>query len=179
MPGLSTRFLGANPGGAPALLHLQARWLSGAAGGPSKLPPESPGKAPPAPSSDGSGGGALAWLRARKGELKDLFSRYGWFAGATYFGVYLATLGAVYGGVTFGVLPSPDVNAFLNGLSLKSMLLGPTPVEIAPKWQNFATAWVITKTTEPVRLVATIFLVPVLVKRLPASVLAVFGAVRR
>jgi len=93
--------------------------------------------------------------------------------------VYLATLGAVYGGVTFGVLPSPDVNAFLNGLSLKSMLLGPTPVEIAPKWQNFATAWVITKTTEPVRLVATIFLVPVLVKRLPASVLAVFGAVRR
>jgi hypothetical protein len=117
----------------------------------------------------------LAYLSAKKLEFKALFQRYGWFTGFTYFGVYLVTLGGVYASVRAGVLPAPDVNAVLNDFSVKKALLGPAPVDIPPQWRDFATAWIYTKTTEPLRLVATIVVVPLLARRLPPGVLAALG----
>lgn len=73
------------------------------------------------------------------------------------------------------MLPSPDLNAFLNGLSLKTYLFGPEPLVI-PEWgRQLAVAFVVTKTTEPIRIVVVLGLVPSLVKRLPAGVLRLFG----
>ena len=128
-----------------------------------------------ASSGGGGGGGLLAFMRAKKAEFTALVQRYGWFTGYTYFGVYLVTLGGVYSAVCAGLLPSPDVNAVINGLSAKQYLLGPEPVNIPPQWRDFATAWVITKTTEPLRLVITIVIVPILARRLPPGVLAALG----
>jgi hypothetical protein len=121
------------------------------------------------------GSGVLAFLAAKKAEFRDLFQRYGWFTGFTYFGVYLVTLGGVYASVRAGLLPAPDVNAVLNEFSAKKALLGPEPLNIPPQWRDFATAWIYTKTTEPLRLVATIVIVPVLARQLPPHVLAALG----
>ena len=42
---------------------------------------------------------------------------------------------------------------------------------------EFGTAWLLTKTTEPLRLVGTIALVPLLRRRAPLPLLRLFGAV--
>jgi hypothetical protein len=85
------------------------------------------------------------------------------------------TLSAVYTLVKAGAVPAFDVNAFINSLSLKQWLAGPEPI-VVPRWGlDFATAWVITKTTEPARVLVTIAIVPLLARRLPNAVLAVFG----
>ena len=41
-------------------------------------------------------------------------------------------------------------------------------------WSDFLIAWLFTKTTEPVRLIVTLTLLPVLARRLPLSVLRFF-----
>ena len=135
-------------------------------------PPSGSSSAPPPPTPPA---GALAFFLAKKAEFQVLLQRYGWFTGVTYFGVYLVTLGGVYASVRAGLLPVPDVNAVLNDFSAKKALLGDAPVDIPPQWRDFATAWIYTKTTEPLRLVATIVVVPLLAKRLPPGVLAALG----
>lgn len=118
--------------------------------------------------------GVLGYFDKVRVETRRLFVNYGWLAGGAYFGVWACTMTSVYGALELGLLPSPDVNAFLNSLSLKAALYGPEPITV-PEWgKQLATAWVITKTTEPVRLFVVLGLVPVLVKRLPASVLKLF-----
>jgi hypothetical protein len=134
--------------------------------------PGSPGGAAGTPPSSS---GLLSYLRAKKAEFQALIVRYGWFTGFTYFGVYLVTLGTVYGAVRVGLLPVPDVNAVVNDLSAKKFVMGPEPVNIPPQWRDFATAWLVTKTTEPLRLVATIVIVPLLARRLPPGVLTMLG----
>jgi hypothetical protein len=47
-------------------------------------------------------------------------------------------------------------------------------VELPPWCFEFATAWIITKTTEPARLMAALALVPFLVKRAPLPFLRLF-----
>jgi len=91
--------------------------------------------------------------------------------------VYLVTLASVYGAVRAGALRGPDaayINGFLSTWYVKRALLGDGPVALPPSAVDFATAWLITKTTEPARLVGTIAVVPALARRYPALA-AVFG----
>ena len=118
--------------------------------------------------------GPLAWLLAQKAQLTELGTKYGYLSIATYLGVYVCTLGGIYVCVKAGAVTPPDVNTFINELSLKKALLGDGRIEVPPWGVDFATAWVLTKTTEPLRLVSTIALIPVLVRRLPPHVLAAF-----
>lgn len=129
------------------------------------------GAAPAAPR------GALAFLRARKAQLGDMFSKYGYLTVSTYLGVYVLTLGTLYAAVKAKVVPVPrDVNAWLNHWAVKRALLGDAYQVHVPPWcVDFATAWVLTKTTEPLRLVTTIALVPTLVRRLPPLVVDKFA----
>ena len=134
-----------------------------------KVPESAPPPIPPPRA------GVLGYIDKVRSEAKRIFFTYGWLAVGTYFGVWICTMSSVYSALQFGLLPSPDLNAFLNDLSLKNFLFGPEPLEI-PAWgRQLAIAFVITKTTEPVRLVLVMGLVPTLVKRLPAGVLRVFG----
>jgi hypothetical protein len=119
----------------------------------------------------------VAWWSANKDRLKGLAKQYGWFVAATYFGVYLVTLAGVFVLVKAGVVagPSPaSVNNFLTTNFIKRMLLGDRTIAVPLEFVDFATAWVITKTTEPVRLVVTIAIVPALARRMP-GVAALFG----
>ena len=119
--------------------------------------------------------GPLAYLTKKKAEVSLLFKKYGWVTVATYFSVYLVTLSGVYGVVSLGLLPVLDVDAFINSLQVKRWAVGDAPISIPPWASPLATAWIITKTTEPVRLVFTAAIMPTVVKRLPPHVLALFG----
>lgn len=104
-----------------------------------------------------------------------LLKRYGYITAATYVAVYVVSLSSVYGIVSLGIIPILDVNSFVNGLSLKKWILGDAPVDI-PRWASpLVTAWIITKTTEPVRLVVTAAIMPSVIKRLPVGILRFFG----
>lgn len=99
-------------------------------------------------------------------------SSYGYLAVATYLGVYLVTLGSLYGLVSSGVVTTPEgVEDFINSWSLKRALLGEELLRIPPGLMDFATAWVLTKMTEPVRLVVTIAAVPAIARHAPAGIL--------
>lgn len=127
------------------------------------------------PSPPPGGKGALFWVREQKAKLLALAKEYGYFSVATYFGVYLVTLSMVYGFVVVGAVPAFDVNEFMNSLTLKKWMMGPEPL-VVPRWGlDFMTAWIITKTTEPGRVLITIALVPFLAKRLPNAFLTLFG----
>lgn len=129
---------------------------------PSPLPPVVPFSSSP-----------LGWWRANTARAKAMMSQYGYLAVATYFGVYLVTLGSLYGLVTAGVIAAPTggVDEFINSWSVKKALLGEEPLHISPGFTGFATAWLLTKTTEPLRLVVTIGAVPAIARWAPASVL--------
>lgn len=113
----------------------------------------------------------IGWWRANNARLKVLFKRYGRLTLVTYLGVYVLTLSGLYALVRCGLVAGPDVNAFINGWFVKKAVLGDVEVHVPAAWGDFATAWVLTKTTEPLRLVATLAVVPVIVRRAPHSVL--------
>jgi Protein of unknown function (DUF1279) len=112
----------------------------------------------------------IKWLMFNKSKLKS----YGTLAVVTYFSVYLITLSGLFILVNFKMIKGPDVNKFLNEWSVKKFFIE-KEVHIEPKYQDFATAWVLTKLTEPVRLGVTVAMLPFLVKKLPASILQAFG----
>lgn len=113
----------------------------------------------------------IGWWRANNAKVKRMMAAYGYVTVATYLGVYVITLGSLFGLVSAGAVKGPDVNAFVNGWFVKKALLGDREVHIPPAWGDFATAWVLTKTTEPFRLVATIAAVPAVVRRAPTGLL--------
>jgi hypothetical protein len=78
--------------------------------------------------------------------------------------------------VKTGIISGPDdLNGWINNWGPKKLLYS-GEVHVPPNAIDFATAWVLTKTTEPVRLVATIALVPYLARHLPPRVLRAMGA---
>lgn len=101
-----------------------------------------------------------------------MFVSYGWFAVATYLGVYVTTLSGLFACVHFGLIGVPvDVGAYLDASSMKKALLGDAPLQLPPVASEFLFAWLLTKTTEPARLVVTIAAVPWLVRHAPAPLL--------
>lgn len=115
----------------------------------------------------------IGWWKENSSAVKRLFKDYGGFAVGVYLSVYVCTLLLLYLIVSAKLLEGPDVNEFINSMRLKKAFIE-RRIEVPQEYADFATAWVLTKTTEPIRLVVTLALVPFLVRRLPASVLAVF-----
>jgi len=116
------------------------------------------------------------WVSA---QLKELWTRYGWLTVITWFGLYNAVLWSIFGARRSGVLKgmdAKDVEKWLNNLSLKKSVLGPEHVTLSPVAMDFLIAWLLVKTTEPIRAVAVILAVPVLVRRLPTWLLFRLGA---
>jgi hypothetical protein len=113
----------------------------------------------------------IGWWRANNAKVKRMMAAYGYVTVATYLGVYVVTLSGLFALVSAGAVKGPDVNAFINGWFVKKAVLGDTEVHIPPAWGDFATAWVLTKMTEPFRLVATIGVVPAVVRRAPTGLL--------
>jgi len=103
-----------------------------------------------------------------------MFKRFGYLAVGTYLGVYVCTLSSLYVMVSCGLIQGPDVNAFLNAWSVKKALYGPEEIRLADSALDFGVAWVLTKTTEPVRAFVTIALVPLIARRAPPAVLRFF-----
>ena len=117
----------------------------------------------------------LGWFQKNKQEMKFLFQTFGYFTVASYLGVYTVALSSIYGLVSTGIISGPDPTDWINNFWLKKLTMG-DDLLILPSWSiNFATAWVLTKLTEPIRLVTTIALVPYAAKRLPPSILYLFG----
>lgn len=142
-----------------------------------RLSTNGPGQREPASGSSTAEGGAsflsspMGWWRHNSSKLKSMMQSFGYLTIATYLGIYVVTLGSMYACVRVGMVQGPDVNGFINGWFVKRALLGDKDVHIPVEYTEFATAWVLTKTTEPVRLVATIAAVPVVVRRSPEALL--------
>ena len=114
----------------------------------------------------------LEWWKANNARLKKLFVSYGWFAVATYGGVYVSTLAGLFALVRLGAIGSPvDVGSVLDAWSIKKALLGDEPLNLNPAVSDFLVAWLLTKTTEPLRLVTTIAIVPFLVRHTNPAIL--------
>ena len=111
------------------------------------------------------------WWRANADRLKTMMTSYGYLTIATYLGVYVITLASLYGAVLSDVIAGPDVDSYINGWFVKKALVGDREIHVPPAFTQFATAWVLTKTTEPLRLVVTIAAVPAIVRRAPAALL--------
>ena len=103
-----------------------------------------------------------------------MMTSYGYLTVATYLGVYVVTLAGLFAAVSAGAIAGPDVDTFINAWSVKRALLGDRELHVPPWATQFATAWVLTKTTEPARLVATLALVPAIVRRAPVGLLRAF-----
>jgi hypothetical protein len=142
---------------------------AGASGG---APPPHDAAGPPPPSLLSS---PLGWWRANSARLKHMIKSYGYFAVAAYLGVYVVTLAGLYGAVKAGLIRGPEkLDEYVNNWTVKRWLFGDREFHIPPALTQFATAWVLTKTTEPVRLVVTIGILPGLVRRAPAGLLRAF-----
>jgi len=92
----------------------------------------------------------------------------------------LLTLAALYAAVRAGALGTLDVAGALAArlpAAVKEALFGPGDIAISPALLDFGTAWLLTKTTEPLRLVATLALVPALRRRAPLPLLRLLRAV--
>jgi hypothetical protein len=116
----------------------------------------------------------LAWWRANSAHLKELGRQYGYLAVGTYLGIYVVTLSGLFAAVRAGVVSGPDVNAFLSTWWVSQRVFGPGEWHLSEVAVDFGTAWLLTKTTEPLRLVATIPAVPFIAKRAPAGLLRFF-----
>ena len=148
-------------------------------------PVQSPPETPVSPKS----GGSLLfapwrWLMANKAALSQLARESGWLAAATYLSVYVLTLSALFAAVHSGALAALgmaplDVAGAIHARLpewLWKPLLGESG-KLSPLFVEFGAAWLLTKTTEPLRLVATIALVPLLRRYAPLMLLRFFGAV--
>ena len=113
----------------------------------------------------------IGWWRANNAKVKEMMASYGKLTIATYLGIYVLLLGGMFGLVSAKLIRGPDVNKFVNGWFVKRALVGDREIHIPEAYGDFATAWVLTKTTEPFRLVATIAAVPVIVRRAPVGFL--------
>ena len=121
---------------------------------------------------------------ANKAAMAQLARESGWLAAATYLLVYVLTLGALFAAVHGGALAALgmaplDVAGAIHA-RLPDWVLAPLLGEggrLSPLLVEFGTAWLLTKTTEPLRLVGTIALVPLLRRRAPLPLLRLFGAV--
>lgn len=119
---------------------------------------------------------------SRKGanRAKELFKKYGYIAVTFYIGTYVSTLAGLYVLVSRSFIPKGDIDKIFAyvGLEqnfqaaktkLKSFFVSKGKDEasvdkLTENINNFATAWLLTKVTEPFRLLFTAAAVPFIVK---------------
>ena len=97
-----------------------------------------------------------------------LWRQFGYLTLIVYFGLYVVVLTGLWGLIGFGIIRGPNVNKWLNNSDWKKRFTD-KEIIVPDSLQSFLTAWLMTKTTEPVRMVLTILLVPALVRYLPQS----------
>lgn len=104
-----------------------------------------------------------------------MFKSYGVLAVATYFGVYLTVLGGFFLSVHFKWIKGFQLNKWLNEHpTIKGYLAKVTKTEevvLHPMLEDYIVAWVLTKPTEPLRIMATVMLVPAIVNLMPIPAL--------
>lgn len=148
-------------------------------GGHSSADGGEPGKAPgpSAPVVGGAGAGEQKEGEegeAKMGKIRLMVRRYGPVAVVTYLGVYVTTLGLLFGAIESGVNPfdyGVDSGSMVDKVTgmLEGYSWGEPVVESIrknPHVGNFALAWILTKFTEPLRAVITIGIVPKIARAL-------------
>ncbi len=124
--------------------------------------------------STGEGSGApgqampVVEEEGKMGKLRLMVKRYGAVAVVTYLGVYVGTLGMLFAAVESGVNPFDygldsgwlveKATGMLEGYSWSEPFV--EAIQNNPHAGNFAVAWILTKFTEPVRMLVTIAIVP-------------------
>lgn len=119
--------------------------------------------------------------KARKegSKMKELFKKYGWYFGGTYFGVYLITLGSTYTAIDSGFIDTQTITSFWGGelgdgeeeVDAVKMVVGildqfewtrpyTGKVEENPKLTTLGVAWLATKILEPLRIVVAGYFTP-------------------
>mmetsp|Transcript_33749 Transcript_33749/g.34384 ORF Transcript_33749/g.34384 Transcript_33749/m.34384 type:complete len:203 (+) Transcript_33749:29-637(+) len=102
-------------------------------------------------------------------KAKFLWNNYGYVAVGTYFGLYITTLSSIYGcldydifnAAAFGLDPAHAVQKVCDIVeAISGYTTFPDYVRHHPQLGTLAVAWVMTKITEPARVVFTIFVVP-------------------
>lgn len=96
------------------------------------------GATPPAAPPSGLFGKAQAWWRRQSQRLKDHFAEYGWIAIAMYFVIFFLTWAG------FAIAISSGLES--DGSATDAGTIG--------------AAWVATKTTQPLRIIATLAITP-------------------
>lgn len=97
-------------------------------------------------------------------KLREYFSKYGKPGIALYIGVYLTTLGSLWGAVDSGLLPAGDAISLIRRVGADRLLPEGTLDKINPKAGSFAVAWVLAKFTEPFRFAFVVAVTPRLVR---------------
>lgn len=97
--------------------------------------------------------------------LAEYIRRYGVVAFVTYGSVYFSTLGAMYVCVHQNLIVALDANDLIQKVPLLADLL-PDDAKISPLMGDFGLAWILTKFTEPLRLVFTASVTPFLARQL-------------
>lgn len=103
--------------------------------------------------------------------LQEVFKSYGLLALGVYFSTYFAILGTTWALVYNGSVKGPNLTEWLNKHeSVKNVLAKVTrtdEVVLHPLLESYLVAWLITKTTEPARVIMTVMVVPSMVRWLP------------
>lgn len=114
--------------------------------------------------------------------FKGLFKKYGFLFVCTYAGVYVSTLGAIFGSLEYDLFHASSIGfepaqAIIKICNTVEYYTGysslPQFFKANPTWGTFALAWSITKFTEPLRLIFTLGVTPklsVLLGRTPNAV---------
>jgi len=159
---------------------------SGSPGAPSSAPSKASEVASAA--ADAAAKDAARWgpvwplirgWRWTKAQMTELWKRYGWLTVITWLGVYVTFLSGMFAARRAGLIKgmaAKDVEAKINSFEIKKRLYGPDHIKLSPVAMDFLIAWLLVKTTEPIRLLLVVGLVPLLVRRLPRWVLFRLGA---
>lgn len=97
------------------------------------------------------------------GRITELVRRYGAVGFGVYGGIYVGTLGLMYGLVTLDVVGAGDALSVLRYTGLDAYL---DVSGVNKRASDFALAWILVKFTEPLRLLAAVSVTPMVARAL-------------
>jgi len=95
------------------------------------------------------------------GKLRMFIRQYGAVGVGVYGGVYVSTLGLLYGVISSGVFSAGDAISLIKGTGLDAYV---DMSQVRPKTGDLAVAWVLTKFTEPLRLGLSVSITPAIAR---------------
>ncbi len=165
----------------PAMAEVAARLFpltaTAIAAGPARgFTSAVPAAAPATAAAAKEGAAASAGTEDGKKEEKKpsrmtvLLKAYGPIAIATYLGIYLVTLGVIF--IIVNANSSMSAEEIIAKVEEKGWVSGSLKTRLdnmvkgaSHTWVNFAAAWILTKFTEPIRLVVTGMITPTIARR--------------